>query len=117
MPKLRELADVIRSKNAGAYQITFDVMFKDEEMFRKVKQTGVLNAALFAKLYGLPEDQCNFLVYDAGHTFKCTMLRQFVSGNVGDSDGYGAQQHVPLLDVHIPLDLPADYRRGARPSA
>ena len=30
MTALRELAKVVRSKNAGPYEITFDVMFTDE---------------------------------------------------------------------------------------
>jgi hypothetical protein len=35
--QLRDLAQVIRSKNAGPYEITFDVMFKDPELFCEVR--------------------------------------------------------------------------------
>ena len=31
--KLTELASVIRSKNSGPYELTFDVIFKDFETF------------------------------------------------------------------------------------
>lgn len=116
MAKLRDIAHVIRSKNAGAFQVTFDILFRDPEMFAKVKQTNVLSAKLFARLYRVPEEQCNFVVYDAGCAFKCTLMRPAPSGHFGDTDGYGAQQHVPLLDVDVPLnDLPTE--RGDRRSA
>ena len=47
-----------------------------------------------------------FTPYPAGNAFKATIPRRIPSGDVGDTDIYGAQQHAPLLDVDIPL--PAD---------
>ncbi|MBI4234259.1 MAG: DUF4387 domain-containing protein [Chloroflexi bacterium] len=104
MAKLRNLAGVIRSKNSGAFEITFDIMFKDEATFRRVQQTGVINPMLFARLYQVPEAQCNFVEYPRGLAFKCTIPRPIPSGDLGDSDVYGAQQHAPLLDVEVPLE-------------
>ena len=104
MAKLRDLARVIRSKNAGAFEITFDIMFADQNTFDRVKQTGVINKKLFARLYGMPEEQCDFLTFDGAYAFKCTLPRPIPAGEVGDSDMYGAQQHAPLLDVEVPLE-------------
>ena len=42
MPKLYELASMVRSKNAGPFELTVDVVFEDVETFRRVKATGVL---------------------------------------------------------------------------
>ena len=36
MPTLGELARLIRSKNAGAFTLTFDIMFETEDAYRKV---------------------------------------------------------------------------------
>ena len=49
--KLTELASVIRSKNSGPYELTFDVIFKDFETFYKVKEAQAINkqAVLLAK--------------------------------------------------------------------
>ena len=104
MAKLRDIAGVIRSKNAGAFEITFDIMFHDRSLYERVKQTGVINRQLFAGLYGVPEAQCDFLSFDGAYAFKCTMPRPIASGDIGDSDVYGAQQHVLLLDVDVPLE-------------
>ena len=35
--------------------VTIDVLFEDHALYQRVKATGVLNAALFAKLYGVAE--------------------------------------------------------------
>ena len=44
-----------------------------------------------------------FTEYPAGNAFKATIPRLVPSGDVGDTDVYGAQQHAPLLDVEIPI--------------
>ena len=44
-----------------------------------------------------------FTEYPAGNAFKATIPRLIPSGDVGDTDVYGAQQHAPLLEVEIPI--------------
>ena len=100
---LKELADVIRSKNAGIHAITIDVMFTDERRYTAVKDTGVLSAALFADLYNLDESEVQFYEYDAGNSFKVTIPRETPAGNFGERDVFGAQQHAPVRDVKVPV--------------
>jgi hypothetical protein len=92
-----------KSKNAGPFELTIDVVFDDLALFEKVKQTGVLGPALFGRLYGVRPEDVLFTVYDAGYAFKATLPRLVPAGDIGDTDVYGAQQHVPLLDVEIPV--------------
>ncbi|HRD78279.1 MAG TPA: DUF4387 domain-containing protein [Hyphomicrobiaceae bacterium] len=103
MPKVREIAQVCKSKNAGPFEVTIDVVFADKAMFERVKKTGVLSAELMARLYHVPADDILFTVYDAGLAFKATLPRRIPAGDVGDTDVYGAQQHAPLLEVDIPV--------------
>jgi hypothetical protein len=103
MPKIREIAQVCKSKNAGPFELTIDVVFAEREMFDRVRATGVLGPALFARLYDVPEERVLFTPYPAGNAFKATLPRLVSSGDLGDTDVYGAQQHAPLLDVDIPL--------------
>ena len=103
MPRISEIATVCKSKNAGPFELTIDVVFGSRELYDRVQATGVLNAALFARLYGISENQVLFTPYPAGNAFKATIPRRIPSGDVGDTDIYGAQQHAPLLDVEIPL--------------
>ena len=41
--KLFDIADVIRSKNSGPYELTFDIIFKDFETFNKVAEANIIN--------------------------------------------------------------------------
>jgi len=103
MPRVRDIAQVCKSKNAGPFEVTIDVVFAERAMFERVKRTGVLNAELLGRLYHVRPEQVLFTVYDAGLAFKATLPRRIPAGDVGDTDVYGAQQHAPLLDVDIPI--------------
>ena len=104
MAKLRDLAYVIRSKNAGPFEITLDILFENEAIYQRVRDTGAIDAGLFAELYGVPEAQCNFVAFDKGWSFKCTLVRPIAAGEIEDMDVYGCQQYAGLLEVEVPLE-------------
>ena len=103
MARLRDIAQICKSKNAGPFMLTIDVLFEDPAVYARVKATGVLSAALFARLYSVADEDVLFTPYDAALAFKATLPRLVPAGDFGDTDVYGAQQHAPLLDVDIPL--------------
>ena len=101
---LTDLAAVIRSKNAGPYELTLDIMFKDEKHYLFLKQIDYFTRELFAELYGISVENILKVVYfDPASAVKCTLVRSLVSGAIGDSDVYGAQQHAPLLFLKVPV--------------
>jgi hypothetical protein len=103
--KITELARVIRSKNAGPFELTFDIIFKDADRYERAKRSGVFSRELFAELYRIPvEKVLNFCFFDAAHAVKCTIARKTSSGTAGDSDVFGAQQHAPLLEIEVPWE-------------
>ncbi len=103
MDRLFDLAKVLRSKNSGPFEITLDVLFDSAERYERVKNSGVLTRDRIAQLYRLRPDEVTQLVFfDAALGIKATMNRRISSGTVGDRDVYGAQQHVPLMDIRIP---------------
>jgi hypothetical protein len=102
---LRELANIVRSKNAGPHRLTLDVLFESHEVFCRVRDSGALNIAAVAAAYGVPAEMVtSSVVYEPGNAFKFTLRRPVVQGAVGDTDHYGAQQHAPLLDIEIPWE-------------
>ena len=104
--KLYDLAKVLRSKNAGPFEQTLDILFDDEEKYRIVKESGVIDRDLVSKLYRIPPDDVYHVVFfDAALGIKITIKRPTDSGGIGDTDVYGAQQHAPLIDVSIPLGV------------
>ena len=103
MTRLSQLAAVIRSKNAGPFEITFDVIFAERANYERVKACGVLTPELVRELYGArPEDIVAFMFFDPAQAFKFTLKRGWTQGGIGERDTFGAQQHAPLMDISIP---------------
>ena len=99
---LRDLAKVIRSKNSGPFEITFDVLFDSKQTYEQVKHSGALTKEGLAKTYGVSlDDVIVFMFFDPALAFKLTLRRQWAQGSTGERDTFGAQQHAPLLDVLV----------------
>lgn len=102
MTKLWQLAKLIRSKNAGPFELTFDVIFKDRESYERVRDAKLINAEWFAKTYRLTPEVVSIIDYDAASAIKITIPRPAVSGDIDDTDVFGGQQHGPLVDLDVP---------------
>jgi hypothetical protein len=101
---LSELADIIRSKNAGPFRITFDILFSDPSRYRLVRDSRALTRETVAKAYGIsPSEITSFFEVDMASAIKVTLRRPRTQGGFGESDMYGCQQHVPLLSIAIPV--------------
>jgi hypothetical protein len=99
--KLSDIAQVIRSKNAGPRRLTLDIMFGSDADYQRVVQASALGAENIGRLYRVPADQVTIIPYPVGRAIKIVMTRQVMAGDPGDNDVYGAQQHGPLLGIEI----------------
>ena len=102
--KLTDIADIIRSKNSGPYELTMDILFKDFESFERVCNAKAINEDTVCGLYGVtPEEIINIVEFKPAKAIKITIRRPLCSGDLGETDVYGAQQHAPLL--YLELDI------------
>jgi hypothetical protein len=102
MTKLIDVASVIRSKNAGPYELTFDIIFKDRFWYEQALRQNLINVGLIARLYNIAEeDVLGIVAFEPANAIKATIRRPLVSGAVGETDVYGAQQHAPLLSLTL----------------
>lgn len=102
MAKLGDLARLIRSKNAGPFVLTFDIMFDDDDVYRKVIKSHVLTKSRFAAIYHVPEEDVLFFQHDAAKAMKISIPRPYVQCDLDDGDAYGGQQHAPLVELEVP---------------
>jgi hypothetical protein len=100
--KLSQCASLIRSKNAGPFALTFDIMFSTAPDYERVKRSGVLTAERFAELYRVPVNHVDAFECDQALAFKFSIPRPHVQGDFGDGDLHGGQQYAPLLEIEIP---------------
>lgn len=102
MTALASLARLIRSKNAGPFELTFDIMFDDEKTYERVKRSGAVSRESVAATYRLPPEQVKFFYCDNALAIKASIPRPVFQGDPRDSDGHGGQQYAPLMDIEIP---------------
>lgn len=96
---LKDVANVIRSKNAGPFELTLDVLLKDQDMFERMKNAEIINKEVISKLYKIPlEDVLSIVYFPNAKAIKATIVRPLPSGALGERDVYGAQQHAPLVN-------------------
>ena len=103
---LDELCNVLRSKNAGPFRVSVDIMFKDAKVYRAIVDSKLLTKDTVAQAYGIPlEDITNFETFDNVSAIKATIKRKIASGSPGDSDCYGMNQEGPLLQISFPTEV------------
>lgn len=127
----RTLADactVLRSKNAGPYEITLDAIFDSDESYRAVRASGILTPDAVAAALGVSRRDIVWMGwYDPARSFKVTIPRirwgvRTAAGGFLENDIHGSQEHLGLAGM--PLSGPAagttvagvavgDWRRAA----
>ena len=102
MTKLSDISNIIRSKNSGPYELTLDIIFKSKEYFELVCKKNIINENLICNLYKIEKrDIINIVEFEPANAIKITIKRPIPSGDLGESDVYGAQQHAPLLSIEF----------------
>jgi len=97
-----DITQLIRSKNAGPFSLTFDFMFDRFENYCRVRDSGVISRELISRIYGTPVEDVEIFCVDAAKGIKVTIPRPYVQGDPADSDQYGCQQFRPLAELEIP---------------
>lgn len=99
--KLSDIAQVVRSKNAGPRRLTLDIILGSDADYQRVAQSPALGRENIGRLYRVPAEQVTVIPYPVGRAIKIVMARAVMAGDPGDLDVYGAQQHAPLLGIEL----------------
>ena len=102
MARLRDLARLIRSKNAGPFLLTTDIMFADVTAYEHVRDSGVISAGLVSRLYNVSPELVQITNVDPALAIKVSIPRPVPSGDLADTDVFGGQQYGPLVDLEVP---------------
>ena len=102
--RLVDVAEVVRSKNSGPYELTLDVIFRERADFERFRAASAITPELVARLYRVPvADVLGVVWFTPAKAVKATIVRPIPSGALGERDVYGAQQHAPLLGLEFDL--------------
>ncbi|KAK5693185.1 hypothetical protein LTR17_025229 [Elasticomyces elasticus] len=102
-----DIARVVRSKNAGPYEITMDIMFEQAEVFHAVKEDNLLQETTIAALLGILPNQIVWAgFFEQALAYKVTIPRlrdgkPVAAGGFMEDDVHGCQMYRPLLDMSL----------------
>ncbi|KAJ4057506.1 hypothetical protein NW761_002890 [Fusarium oxysporum] len=105
---LSDLCRIVRSKNAGPYEITIDAMFASKEAYEAVKSSDLLSASNVAKAIGISEEDIIWIgFFDPAISFKVTIPRvrsgkKKSAGGFMENDIHGSQEHMGLASLKLP---------------
>jgi hypothetical protein len=100
--RLGDCTKLLRSKNAGPFMLTMDLLFNDMASFDRARLSGLLEPARVAELYGVDPAMVKvFLVPDV-LAIKISFPRPIPSGGEDDNDIYGCQYMARLARLPMP---------------
>lgn len=105
---LGDLCQIMRSKNAGPFEITLDAVFLSEEEFDFVKNSNILTRTRVAEALGIsPKDIIWMGFFEPALAFKITIPRvrgskRTAAGGFMENDVHGSQEHIGLATLELP---------------
>jgi Domain of unknown function (DUF4387) len=98
MTTLKDVATLVRSKNAGPFWLTLDIMFGDADSYRRSVEQDIVTRERVAAVFQLPVETVSVFTHDVAQAIKVSFPRPVSSGSPRDSDVFGGQQYAPVLD-------------------
>lgn len=100
MPELGQIAEKVRSKNAGPFWLTIDIFCGSKDRFSHISNH--LDDHVVAKSLATPIDQLKRFDVNALNVIKFSVPRPTVQGTRHDRDMHGAQWASVIAELQIP---------------
>jgi hypothetical protein len=98
---LGQVADLVRSKNAGPFWMTIDVFLANHDDYLRVVGSSLTDPLTIAATYHVDSDSVRIFRLPALNIVKVSLPRPVVQGALADRDMHAGQQYVALLDLPI----------------
>lgn len=104
---LSDICKVLRSKNAGPFEITLDAIFVSRAAYQSVKASNLLSRESVAKALGVWEEDIVWMGFsEPALAFKVTIPRfrggkKRSAGSFMENDVHGSQQHMGLARMKL----------------
>jgi hypothetical protein len=96
-----EVADLVRSKNAGPFWLTLDIFCNTDDDYDCIADPDLITAERISALYRVAADTVRIFRLPALRVVKISFPRPTVQGGVHDRDMHAGQQHVPLQQLSL----------------
>ncbi|MFJ6699428.1 DUF4387 domain-containing protein [Streptomyces sp. NPDC091272] len=102
MPKVSEVCRHVRSKVAGPFWVTLDLMFDSQENYERYSRSAALGADSIASIYGIDAKTVSLFPIPTLKVLKISYPRPVPQGGVEERDLHSGQQYAFLLDLELP---------------
>ena len=99
MPEIGEIAEKVRSKNAGPFWVTIDIFCGSPEAYRKVRDG--LSTAEAARVLGVPTQELKRFDIPDLNVVKLSAPRPAIQGTARDRDMHGAGWAALIAELTI----------------
>ncbi|MDR1237013.1 MAG: DUF4387 domain-containing protein [Propionibacteriaceae bacterium] len=101
MPKVKEVCRHVRSKVAGPFWVTIDLMFDSQENYDRYVRSPALSADSIAAIYGIVPETISLYPIPQLKVLKISYPRRSPQGSIEERDLHSGQQYTYLLNVEL----------------
>lgn len=101
MPKLSEVVQHVRSKNAGPFWVTIDIFFVSRSVFDAFVEDPALGPEAIATLYEVDAASIKRVPMPALNVLKISYPRSHPQGWAGERDMHQGQSFARLLNIEL----------------
>ena len=101
MPTVREVCRHVRSKVAGPFWVTIDLMFDSQDNYDRYVNSPALSADSIASIYEIDPQTVSLYPIPQLKVLKISFPRQSPQGGVEERDLHSGQQYTYLVNVEL----------------
>jgi hypothetical protein len=101
MAKISELAQYVRSKNAGPFWVTLEIFCDNDEAYRRIKNSPAIAPEKVAALYGAKVSMIKSFFIDNLRVIKFSYPRPMPSGHKYENDMHAGQQYIRIAELEV----------------
>ena len=101
MAKIQDLAQYVRSKNAGPFWVTLEIFCDNDESYSRIKSSKNITPEKVAQLYGTNPGMVKSFYIDNLRIIKFSYPRPFPSGHKYENDMHAGQQYIRLAETEV----------------
>ena len=99
MPEIAQIADKVRSKNAGPFWLTIDIFCGGPDAFRQIRDG--LSTDRVATALRVPAETIKRFDIEALNVIKISLPRPVVQGHIADRDMHGAAWASVIAELDV----------------
>jgi Domain of unknown function (DUF4387) len=104
-----DIAEHVRSKNAGPFWQTIDIFFANDDDYHTLAANASLDAETIARLYHVDPDDIHIYRLPEIRAVKISFPRPTTQGGRHDRDMHAGQQHIPISQLAV---QPPEHKRA-----